>query len=192
VSAFRVLQLELQHSKQELETAYEELQSTNEELETTNEELQSTNEELETMNEELQSTNDELHTINDTLRERTTELGEARLFLNSLINSITLGLVVVDREMRVIAWNSGSAELWGVRTDETVGKPLGQLDIGMPMDSVKPLIGTAYVDPDAMGQTSVQAVNRRGRHITVLVTCSSFRAADGTVNGALLLMEETG
>jgi two-component system, chemotaxis family, CheB/CheR fusion protein len=41
------LQLQLNRSKQDLETAYEELQSTNEEPETTNEELQSTNEELE-------------------------------------------------------------------------------------------------------------------------------------------------
>ena len=61
---------ELQSTIEELETTNEELQSTNEELETTNEELQSTNEELETMNEELQSTNEELETMNDELRER--------------------------------------------------------------------------------------------------------------------------
>ncbi|HEX8804914.1 MAG TPA: CheR family methyltransferase, partial [Acidimicrobiales bacterium] len=58
---------ELQSAVEELETTNEELQSTNEELETTNEELQSTNEELETTNEELQSTNEELETINDEL-----------------------------------------------------------------------------------------------------------------------------
>jgi two-component system CheB/CheR fusion protein len=64
VTEYKSLEAELQHSKQELETAYEELQSTNEELETTNEELQSTIEELETTNEELQSTNEELETMN--------------------------------------------------------------------------------------------------------------------------------
>jgi two-component system, chemotaxis family, CheB/CheR fusion protein len=181
---------ELQSTNEELETTNEELQSTVEELETTNEELQSTNEELETMNEELQSTNDELHTINDTLRDRTAELGEARFFLDSLISSIQYGLVVVDRETRVIAWNRGSEDLWGVRADETIGKPLAQLDIGISMDALKPLIGNAFVDPDAVGETSVDAVNRRGRNITVRVTCSSFRAAEGAVSGALLLMAE--
>jgi two-component system, chemotaxis family, CheB/CheR fusion protein len=60
VTAYHLLEEELQKSNRELETAYEELQSTNEELETTNEELQSTIEELETTNEELQSTNEEL------------------------------------------------------------------------------------------------------------------------------------
>ena len=70
---------ELQSTVEELETTNEELQSTNEELETTNEELQSTNEELETMNEELQSTNEELETINAELHDRTSELNRANL-----------------------------------------------------------------------------------------------------------------
>ncbi|PRC48370.1 chemotaxis protein CheR, partial [Mycobacterium sp. ITM-2017-0098] len=112
---------ELQSTNEELETTNEELQSTVEELETTNEELQSTNEELETMNEELQSTNDELHTINDALGERTTELDGARSFSDSLINSIKLGVVVVDLEMRVAAWNRGCEDMWGLRSGEAVG-----------------------------------------------------------------------
>src|SRR5262249_31526109 len=65
---------ELEHSRRELETAYEEIQSTVEELETTNEELQSTNEELETTNEELQSTNEELETMNEELQSTNEEL----------------------------------------------------------------------------------------------------------------------
>lgn len=183
---------ELQSTNEELETTNEELQSTVEELETTNEELQSTNEELETMNEELQSTNDELHTINDTLRERSLELDDAKQFLDSLITSVQLGLVVVDREMRVVVWNRGCEELWGLRADETTGAALTSLDIGLSMDSVRPLIGSAFVDPESKGETVVEAVNRRGRPARVRVTCTSFRAPDGGVGGALLLMEVVG
>ena len=112
------------HSKQELETAYEELQSTNEELETTNEELQSTveelettneelqstNEELETMNEELQSTNEELQTMNDELRNRSTELNSTNAFLEAVFTSLRSAVVVLDREMRVQVWNAGAHE----------------------------------------------------------------------------------
>ena len=112
---------ELQSTNEELETTNEELQSTVEELETTNEELQSTNEELETMNEELQSTNDELHAINDALGERSEELDQAHAFLDSVIYSVHLGMVVVDREMRVVVWNRGCEELWGLRAEETTG-----------------------------------------------------------------------
>jgi two-component system CheB/CheR fusion protein len=160
-----------------------------EELETTNEELQSTNEELETMNEELQSTNDELHTLNDALRERTVELDDTRTFLDSLVDSIRIGVVVVDKQMRVVVWNRGSEELWGWRADEIGGKPLTRLDIGLPMDDIKPLIGHAFVDSLTTGHVIVDAVNRRGKPTQVRVTCAAFRAPDGTVDGALLLME---
>ena len=172
----------------QLEAAYEELQSTNEELETTNEELQSTVEELETTNEELQSTNDELHTINDTLRDRSIELHEAQTFLASLVDSIHVGMMVVDREMRVVLWNRGCEELWGLRTDETTGASLTSLDFGLPIDHVKPLIGDAFVDSHATGEVVVDAVTRRGRTARVRVSCSAFRASE-SVQGALLLME---
>jgi two-component system CheB/CheR fusion protein len=180
---------ELQSTNEELETTNEELQSTVEELETTNEELQSTNEELETMNEELQSTNDELHTINGTLTERSGELDEARTFLRSLINSVHLGMAVVDREMRVVVWNRGCEELWGLRADEITGDVLTTLDIGLPMDQVRPMIGNAFVDPENPGTVVVDAVNRRGRSTRLRVTCTSFQSPDGGVNGALLLMD---
>ncbi|MCU1699942.1 MAG: chemotaxis protein CheR [Mycobacterium sp.] len=181
---------ELQSTNEELETTNEELQSTVEELETTNEELQSTNEELETMNEELQSTNDELHTINETLGERSGELDEARTFLNSLVNSMAMGMLVVDREMRVVEWNRGAEELWGLRSAETMGTQVTSLDIGLPIGELKPLIGNAFVDPEAVGETTLKAVNRRGRKIDLRVSCTSFRSSEGSVSGALLLMEE--
>ena len=180
---------ELQSTNEELETTNEELQSTVEELETTNEELQSTNEELETMNEELQSTNDELHTINDTLHERSLELDDARTFLDSLVSSVRLGMIVVDREMRVAVWNQASEELWGLRADETAGQSLISLDIGLPLEAVRSLIGNAFVDPESFDQTVVDAINRRGRSARVRVTCTPFRSTDGNIGGALLLME---
>ena len=180
---------ELQSTNEELETTNEELQSTVEELETTNEELQSTNEELETMNEELQSTNDELHTINDTLRERSVELDDARTFLESLLNSVRLGLVVVDREMKVVVWNRGCEELWGLRADETTGQVVTTLDIGLPMETIRPLIGNAFVDPDHPGESVVEAINRRGRPIQVRVICTGFQTPGLGVSGALLLMD---
>jgi len=180
---------ELQSTNEELETTNEELQSTVEELETTNEELQSTNEELETINEEMQSTNDELHTINDALRERSLELDEARTFVESLVNSIHLGMAVVDREMRVTLWNRNCEDLWGLRSDEANGATLNSLDIGLPMEPLKPLIGHAFVDPDTTAESVLNAVNRRGRETRVRVTCTGFRNSEGAVNGALLLME---
>ncbi|SFW86988.1 CheR family methyltransferase [Amycolatopsis australiensis] len=205
VSWARLLLLELEHTNRRLESAYEELQSTNEELETTNEELQSTveelettneelqstNEELETMNEELQSTNDELQTINDALRDRSVELDELNDFLESVLTSIQAGIVVVDTEMRIKAWNRGAEDLWGVRREEAEGTHLLNLDIGLPLTELRPAVRDALADADFQTELTLSAINRRGRAAVVRLLCSALRSAGGQSQGALLLMEET-
>ncbi|HZI76365.1 MAG TPA: PAS domain-containing protein, partial [Gemmatimonadales bacterium] len=181
---------ELQSTNEELETTNEELQSTVEELETTNEELQSTNEELETMNEELQSTNEELQTLNDELRQRGEDLNTSNAFLESVLSSLRGGVAVVDEELRVLAWNDQAAELWGLRGDEVDGKHLLNLDIGLPLDRVRPLLRKC-LGGDAKNQViTVDAVNRRGKSIQCQVTCTPLVGSHDGVRGAILLMEE--
>lgn len=87
-------------------------------------ELEHTNRQLESAYEELQSTNEELQTINDALRERTLDLDEVNEFLESVLTSVKAGIVVVDREMRVKAWNRGAEDMWGVRREEAEGRHL--------------------------------------------------------------------
>jgi two-component system CheB/CheR fusion protein len=178
---------ELQSTVEELETTNEELQSTNEELETTNEELQSTNEELETMNEELQSTNEELETINDELQQRTDELNEVNSFLEGVLGSLTAAVVVVDRELRVTAWNDAARELWGLRSQEAHGQHLLNLDIGLPVDRLRQPIRGALA-----GETTSQvleAVNRRGKPVRVDLRFAPMAADGMDVHGAILMME---
>jgi hypothetical protein len=100
---------------------------------------------------------------NEELGERSVELDHARNFLDSLVNSIGRGMVVVYREMRVMVWNRGCEELWGLRPDEATGAVFTGLDTGLPMAEVRRLIGNAFVDPDNTAETVVDAVNRRGR-----------------------------
>jgi two-component system CheB/CheR fusion protein len=179
---------ELQSTNEELETTNEELQSTVEELETTNEELQSTNEELETMNEELQSMNDELQSTNDELRDRTSEVGALNRFMSSVFAGLRAGVVVVDADLLVRVWNEQAEELWGVRRDEAAGRNLLSLDIGLPLDQVRPLV-MALMSGDREEVSGVlPAVNRRGRPVLVTVTGSPLRDADA-VTGVILVME---
>ncbi|TML28974.1 MAG: PAS domain S-box protein [Actinobacteria bacterium] len=179
---------ELQSTVEELETTNEELQSTNEELETTNEELQSTNEELETMNEELQSTNEELETTNDELRLRGTELDRVNTFLDTILTSLGLGVVVVDHEQRVQVWNHAAEDLWGLRAGEAEGKHLLGLDFGLPVQEIKPQLLACLSGESEREEVTVTAVNRKGREMRCRVSCVPLAASD--VTGAILIMEE--
>jgi two-component system CheB/CheR fusion protein len=159
-----------------------ELKSTVEELETTNEELQSTNEELETMNEELQSTNEELQTINGELRQRSDDLNYTNAFLQSVITGVRSGVVVVDRELYVIAWNHRAEDLWGLRADEVRGQNFLNLDIG--------LLRSCLAGEQEHSEVVVKATNRRGRAITCRVTSTPLLGSSQEVRGAILMIDE--
>jgi two-component system, chemotaxis family, CheB/CheR fusion protein len=159
-------------------------------LETTNEELQSTNEELETMNEELQSTNEELQAMNDELRSRGRELNTNNTFLEAVFTGLRSGVIVVDRYLRIQVWNAAAADLWGVRGDETRGRLLADLDIGLPVRDFEPPIREILSGARQSYDTSVSATNRRGRTINCHVTASPLLAEDHALTGVILLMEE--
>jgi len=179
---------ELQSTVEELETTNEELQSTNEELETTNEELQSTNEELETMNEELQATNEELETINDELQQRSDELSDLNVFLEAVLASFASAVVVVDRELRITAWNDAARELWGLRSSEVHGEHLLNLDIGLPVDKLRTPIRAVLAGDDGK-ELSLDAVNRRGKAIRVSTRFAPLTSNGSDVRGAIVMME---
>ena len=179
---------ELQSTNEELETTNEELQSTVEELETTNEELQSTNEELETMNEEMQATNEELQTINDELGQRTIELNQLNAFLESIWAGLDGAITVFDPDLRVLVWNPGAEDLWGVRQEEVRGQHFLNLDIGLPVDQVLPALRAAMGGENGTESTVIQATNRRGRTVVCRVTCSPLLDSDRTLRGAIMVV----
>ena len=204
VTRYRRLQEELERSKNELETAYEELQSsneelettneelqsTNEELETTNEELQSTNEELETMNEELQSTNEELETTNTELRLRSDELNHVNAFMGSILSGLESGVAVVDPNFQVLAWNNRAEDMWGLRSDETLGRNLLNLDIGLPVDQLRQPVRTVLADGAPQVRVVLDCTSRRGKHMRCAVRATPLRGSAGEIRGAIVTMEE--
>jgi two-component system CheB/CheR fusion protein len=204
VTRYNKLQMEVERSRQDLETANEELQSTNEELETTNEELQSTveelettneelqstNEELETMNEELQSTNEELQTINEELHQRTTELNLTNAFLESVLDSMRDVVIVLDGNLNIQRWNRRAEDLWGLRTDEVQGQPFLSLDIGLPVDRLKKPLRAWLSGKSPTESEVLDATTRRGKVVECHVTGTALVDGDGETRGVILRMED--
>jgi two-component system CheB/CheR fusion protein len=180
---------DLRSTVEELETTNEELQSTNEELETTNEELQSTNEELETMNEELQSSNEELETMNEELRIRTGELNNVNVLVDGMLQSLGMGVAVLDRELRVTMWNEHAKKLWGLSADDVRDQHFLNLDIGLPVHALSDALRACATGRSNGGEQRVEARDRAGRDIVCRVLCTPIKAARGEVNGVIVLMQ---
>ena len=144
------------------------------------------------MNEELQSMNDELHTTNVELRSTTDEIGELNQFMAGVLGSFRAGVVVVDPDLHVLAWNAAAEELWGIRQDEARGEPLLSLDIGLPLERLHPLLRRQVVGEGAPHETvELEAIDRRGRPVLVRVTVSAFQRNLDERGGAVVLMDPT-
>jgi two-component system CheB/CheR fusion protein len=179
---------ELQAANEELETTNEELHSTVEELETTNEELQSANEEQETMNEELQSTNEQLSALNRRLEQGSLDLEQANGYLRAILASLSAAVVVMDRNLHVKLWNEKAEDLWGLRSDEAVGRPFLELDIGLPVGELREPLRHGLEEGNGSEELSLDGVNRRGRPMRYQVRSTPLRGPRGA-EGMILLLE---
>jgi two-component system, chemotaxis family, CheB/CheR fusion protein len=130
ISVIRQLEQDLQQTKDQLritieqyETSTEELRASNEELQAINEELRSASEELETSKEELQSVNEELTTVNQEYREKIEEVGRANSDLQNLMASTDIGIIFLDRTLRIKLYTSRAQQLFNI-TPMDIGRPL--------------------------------------------------------------------
>jgi len=111
--------------------------------------------------------------------------------MGGVLGSFRLGVVVVDPELRVLAWNAAAEDLWGVRADEARGQHVLALDIGLPVAELQPLLGrqvTGTGRPHEM--VEIDAIDRRGRRIRVRVTVSTFSQGEER-SGAVVIMDPT-
>jgi two-component system, chemotaxis family, CheB/CheR fusion protein len=142
------------------------------------------------MNEELQSTNEELETINEELRKRSLELDEVNALLETILTTMGVAVVMVDRDLTVRLWNSGSTDMWGVRPDEAEGQHLLGLDLGLPVERLKAPLRTILRNGQERIELVLDATNRRGRAIDCRVVALPFSVDGADASGAILIMEE--
>ena len=110
----RALQVELAHTKENLQSAIEELETSNEELQASNEELQTSNEELQSTNEELQSVNEELYTVNAEYQRKIAELTEVTNDMDNLLASTEIGTIFLDSELKIRKFTPKIAEAFSL------------------------------------------------------------------------------
>ncbi|OZE91278.1 PAS domain S-box protein [Rhodococcus sp. 14-2686-1-2] len=132
----------LQATVEDLSTANEELQALNEELQASSEELQASSEEVQASNEELEATNEELTTLNQELTTRGTELTRANIDLENIQSSLTNGLVLLDRDLRVTRFTPLAVRLFSLIPS----------DIGRTLSAVPTAITVPGLD-DALQRT---------------------------------------
>lgn len=146
------------------------------------------------MNEELQSTNAELQVINIELRDRAEEVDRLNNVSDSILNSLQMGLVVIDADKRVRVWNGRAEDFWGLRQDEVIGRDFFELDIGLRVDQLEEAVTACLRDTNPKTETrdEMRAMNRRGRTMRYAVTCRPLLGPRLSRDGVVIVMEELG
>lgn len=129
----RLLEEELQRTKEQhqatieqFETQTEELKSANEELLSINEEMRSATEELETGKEELQSVNEEIQTVNIELKNNLDNLAAANSDLQNLIASTDLATIFVDSDLTIKFFTPRAQDIFNLINSD-VGRSLADI-----------------------------------------------------------------
>jgi two-component system CheB/CheR fusion protein len=101
--------------------------------------------------------------MNDELRHRTLELNDMNAFLETILSTIGLAVAVIDRDQRVQIWNAEARELWGLRADEVEHQHLQSLDIGLPLEKLKPQLRASLNGETDRQEVVLDATSRRGQ-----------------------------
>jgi two-component system CheB/CheR fusion protein len=172
----------LQSVIEQQEAANEELRSANEEALSANEELQSTNEELETAKEELQSVNEELTTVNEQLQFRNAELGRLNDDFTNLLGSANLPMVVLGADLRIRRFTPAAVKLLNLLPVD-VGRPIGDLQPNVVMPGLEALVAEVI----AAAAARDREVRDRDGHWYALHV-HPYRTADDRIDGAVVVL----
>jgi PAS domain S-box-containing protein len=126
--------------------------------------------------------NRELEDKNIRLEKAVEEKERVRNHLQSILESLTTGVLVTDRDGRITMMNPAAELFYGVTQREMAGKPVGQLFQGVPSKSARP--GRRKGTIGGPGRK----IRVRGRTIEVLD--AAIRTAGGDVIGSVYILRD--
>ena len=176
------LRRELAATKEYLQSIVEDNAATLEELRAANEEAQAGNEELETAQEELESANEELNTLNEDLKVSNVEFSKVNRDLTNLLESISIPLVMVGRDLRIRRFTRAMEPLLNLIASD-VGRSITDLQPQMELPDLRRLL----LDAMEGGNRKPRDIrDSHGRWYSLRILPSM--GPDGRTDGAVLML----
>ncbi len=122
--------------------------------------------------------------------EKAEELARLKEFSESIIESVNVGILVVDFQGRITTWNSALEEMFGLARERALGRSIHEtLDRDL-IETMQAAIGQSnWALSDMRHIYKYSAATEDGRPLTLNVSLAPFEAARGVVTGALVVIE---
>ena len=123
------------------------------------------------------------------LRTKADEVERMRQFSENILESLNDGLAVLDRNGHVVRWNRRLEELYGVRHEDAVGRPLSDL-FDQPV--VEMIRSSAIESAEGAAHYRVPLTTRHEapRRLLVNVAATPLRDSHEAVTGTIVIVED--
>lgn len=126
--------------------------------------------------------------MTDDLREAAVEESRLRTRIETIMQSMADGLVAVDADLRVLAFNREAEALTGLSAEQAIGKPVEQVLDARDAQGSAVRLPIFDLAEGAVGGVSLK--RKGGDPVPVAVTSAALRADDGTVAGGVAVVRD--
>jgi PAS domain S-box-containing protein len=122
--------------------------------------------------------------------EKAEELVRLKEFSENIIESVNVGILVVDRDGMITTWNNSLAEIFGIARERALGRNIREM---FDHDLIETIQNAAGRQGWSLIETrhiyKYNATTEDGRPLTINVSLAPFEAARGVVTGTLIVIE---
>ncbi|HVF89581.1 MAG TPA: ATP-binding protein [Blastocatellia bacterium] len=122
--------------------------------------------------------------------EKAEELARLKEFSENIIESVNVGILVVDFDGRITTWNSALEEIFGIARERALRRSIREIFDQDLIGTMQNVIGQdAWALRDARHIYKYNAAAEDGRPLTLNISLAPFEAARGVVTGTLVVVE---
>ncbi len=122
--------------------------------------------------------------------EKAAELARLKDFSESIIESVNVGIMVVDFDGRVTTWNSSLEEVFGIARERALKRNIDKIFDQDLIETIQNVIGgESWAIRDTRHIYKYNASTEDGRPLTLNISLAPFEAARGVVTGTLVVIE---
>ncbi|HZS03473.1 MAG TPA: ATP-binding protein [Blastocatellia bacterium] len=123
--------------------------------------------------------------------QRAEELARLKEFNENIIESINVGVMVVNLQGRVVNWNGALEEIYGLRREEAIGRRLPEVFQSEMLEALREMITRSEHQPaDPANIYKFRARAFDGRELTLNISLAPLHSKLGEVEGTLVAIED--
>ncbi|PYP86085.1 MAG: hypothetical protein DMF61_14720 [Blastocatellia bacterium AA13] len=122
--------------------------------------------------------------------EKADELARLKEFSENIIESVSVGILVVDMSAEITTWNTALEQIFGISREQAVGRLIGDVVSFDLIETIQSAMGTGGWDAREVRQIyKYSALTDDGRPRVLNLVIAPFEAARGVVTGTLIVIE---